>query len=62
MLPSRGDLERLEKWAGKNLMKFNGKCEALHLGGTTLCWGRAQWWAVKMIKDYLSYEGKLRKP
>lgn len=62
MLPTRGDLERLEKWADKNLVKFKGKCEALPLGGTTLCWRRAQWWAVKMIEDHLSFEGKLRKP
>lgn len=60
MLPSRGDLERLEKWVDKNLMKFKGKCEALHLGGTTLCWRRA--WTLKMIEDHLSFEGKLRKP
>lgn len=26
------DLERLEKWAEKNLMKFKGKCRVLHPG------------------------------
>lgn len=26
------DLNRLEKWANKNLMKFKGKCQVLHLG------------------------------
>ena len=29
----QGDLDRMEEWANKNLMKFNkGKCKILHLG------------------------------
>ncbi|KAK4830782.1 hypothetical protein QYF61_013615 [Mycteria americana] len=42
------DLNRLEKWAGRNLMKFNQrKCKGLHLGRNnqrhqyTLGWGGA---------------------
>ncbi|KAK4829110.1 hypothetical protein QYF61_002148 [Mycteria americana] len=26
------DFNRLEKWADKNLLKFNKKCKVLHLG------------------------------
>jgi len=29
------DLNRLEKWAEKQLMEFRGKCKVLHLGRTS---------------------------
>ncbi|KAK4823674.1 hypothetical protein QYF61_005645 [Mycteria americana] len=44
-------LDRLEKWANRNLIKFNKKnYEVLHLGGTipgtSTCWGPPSWKAA----------------
>lgn len=43
-MPSRGHLDRLEKRAHENLMRFNeAKCKVLHIGWSNL---QYQYWLV----------------
>jgi len=54
------NLNRLEKFADRNLMKFNKEyCKVLHLGrktpGTSTCWGPPSWKTALQHRTWRSW-------